>query len=94
MELWPSGLHEHDQDAEQSDGSSAVIGLSLRLHYETILVDRVGRLQLPRETLERVPFNGRAQVRIANYHVELWPMSVESNMPEQAGQHAGRKDEK
>ncbi len=94
VELWPSGLHEHDQDAEQSDGSSAVIGLSLRLHYETILVDRVGRLQLPRETLERVPFNGRAQVRIASYHVELWPMSVESNMPEQAGQHAGRKDEK
>jgi ABC-type lipoprotein export system ATPase subunit len=93
VELWPSGLHEHDQDAEQSDGSSAVIGLSLRLHYETILVDRVGRLQLPREALERVPFNGRAQVRIASYHVELWPMSVESNIPEQAGQHAGRKDE-
>ena len=64
------------------------------MDYETILVDRVGRLQLPREVLERIPFNGRAQVRIASYHVELWPMSVESNIPEQAGQHAGRKDEK
>jgi ABC-type lipoprotein export system ATPase subunit len=70
VELWPSGLHE---DAEQSDGSSAVIGLSLRSHYETILVDRVGRLQLPRAALELIPFNGRAEVRLASYHVELWP---------------------
>src|SRR6266851_4017200 len=84
VELWPSGLHEHDQDAEQSDGSSAVIGLSLRLHYETILVDRVGRLQLPREALERISFNGRADVRIASYRIELWPAGVASGI--QAGQ--------
>jgi ABC-type lipoprotein export system ATPase subunit len=73
VELWPSGLHE---DAEKSDGGSAVIGLSLRSHYETILVDRVGRLQLPRAALELIPFNGRAEVRLASYHVELWPTSM------------------
>jgi len=54
--------------------------LSLRSHYETILVDRAGRLQLPRETFEHIPFNGRAAVRIASYHVELWPVSIESSI--------------
>jgi ABC-type lipoprotein export system ATPase subunit len=73
VEIWPSGLHEHDQE-EHVNGSSAVIGLSLRSHYETILVDRVGRLQLPKEAIERIPFNGHAHVRIASYHIELWPL--------------------
>ena len=86
VELWPFGLHE---DAGQSTGGSAVIGLSLRSHYETILVDRVGRLQLPYEALERIPFNGRAEVRFASYHVELWPAGAALNVPEQSG----RKDE-
>lgn len=76
VEIRPFDLHEQDQDGEQNDGSSAVIGLSLRSHYETILVDRVGRLQLPREMLERIPFNGRADVRIASYRIELWPSGV------------------
>jgi len=86
VELWPSGLHE---DAGQSTGGSAVIGLSLHTHYETILVDRVGRLQLPHEALERIPFNGRAEVRIASFHVELWPAGAALNVPEQSR----RKDE-
>jgi ABC-type lipoprotein export system ATPase subunit len=85
VELWPSGLH---QDVGQSTEGSAVIGLSLHSHYETILVDRVGRLQLPHEALERIPFNGRAEVRIASYHIELWPLSIALNVPEQSG----RKD--
>jgi len=82
VELRPYGPHEHGQDGEQSDGGSTVIGLSLRSHYETILVDRVGRLQLPREVLEHIPFNGRAGVRIASYRIELWPVSIESSISE------------
>jgi ABC-type lipoprotein export system ATPase subunit len=84
VEIRPFGLHEHNQDGEQNDGGSTVIGLSLRSHYETILVDRVGRLQLPREALERISFNGRADVRIASYRIELWPAGVASGI--QAGQ--------
>src|SRR5713101_8160441 len=84
VEIRPFGLHEHNQDGEQNDGGSTVIGLSLRSHYETILVDRVGRLQLPREALERISFNGRADVRIASYRIELWPTGVASGI--QAGQ--------
>lgn len=93
-ELWPSGLHEHGEDGEHSDGGSTVIGLSLRSHYETILVDRLGRLQLPREALERIPFNGRANVRIASYHVELWPVGVESNISERSERRISRKEDR
>lgn len=59
--------------------ASAVIGLSRETHQESILIDRAGRLQLPKEAVERIPFNGRAEVRIANDHVEIWPLTVETN---------------
>jgi hypothetical protein len=56
--------------------SSAVIGLSHETHRESILIDRVGRLQLPKEALDTIPFNGRAEVRIIDDHVELWPIGA------------------
>lgn len=55
--------------------SSAVIGLSTRTHQESILIDRTGRLQLPKEAIESIPFYGRAEVRIIAGHVELWPLT-------------------
>ncbi|MBX5450381.1 ABC transporter ATP-binding protein [Thermogemmatispora sp.] len=54
--------------------ASAVIALPSATHRESVLIDRVGRLQLPKEALERIPFHGRAEVVIANDHVELWPV--------------------
>ncbi len=54
--------------------ASAIIGLPSETHRESVLIDRVGRLQLPKEALESLPFNGRAEVRIVNDHVELWPL--------------------
>ncbi|HVB21379.1 MAG TPA: ABC transporter ATP-binding protein [Ktedonobacteraceae bacterium] len=59
---------------EQLLARSAVIGLSSETHRESVLIDRVGRLQLPKEALESFPFHGRAEVRIAEDHVELWPI--------------------
>ncbi len=53
--------------------ASAVIGLSARTHRESVLIDRAGRLQMPRDILEHLPFNGRADVRLVDDHVELWP---------------------
>ena len=58
-------------DADQR--ASAVIGLAYETHEESILVDRVGRLQLPKEALDHLPFHGRANVRIFEDHVEIWP---------------------
>ncbi|MBX5455419.1 MAG: ABC transporter ATP-binding protein [Thermogemmatispora sp.] len=54
--------------------ASAVIALPSKTHRESVLIDRVGRLQLPKEALERIPFHGRAEIVIANDHVELWPV--------------------
>jgi ABC-type lipoprotein export system ATPase subunit len=59
--------------------ASAIIGLSSRTHRETLLIDRVGRLQLPKDILESIPFNGRAEVRMVDGHVELWPITTETN---------------
>ena len=69
IELWSPG-----QIDEQHEGHSTAIGLSLREHDETILVDRTGRLQLPHNVLDRIPFKGRARVGIAGEHIELWPI--------------------
>jgi ABC-type lipoprotein export system ATPase subunit len=57
--------------------ASAIIGLPGETHVESVLIDRVGRLQLPKEAIETIPFNGRALVRIESDHVELWPLSAE-----------------
>ncbi len=56
--------------------ASAVIGLSNETHRESVLIDRVGRLQLPKEALDGIDFQGRAEVRILDDHVELWPQGV------------------
>jgi ABC-type lipoprotein export system ATPase subunit len=58
----------------QTATSSAIIGLPGETHLESVLIDRVGRLQLPKEAIETLPFNGRALVRVASDHVELWPL--------------------
>ncbi|HEY0756993.1 MAG TPA: ABC transporter ATP-binding protein [Ktedonobacteraceae bacterium] len=69
-----------EEPLETLDGhaarASAIIGLSSETHRESILIDRVGRLQLPKEALEGLDFQGRAEVRILDDHVELWPLEV------------------
>lgn len=53
---------------------SAVIGLSSETHREALVIDRAGRLQLPRAMVHSVDFDGRAEVRDAGDHLELWPL--------------------
>jgi ABC-type lipoprotein export system ATPase subunit len=62
--------------SEHTLASSAVIGLPSETHRESVLIDRTGRLQLPKEALERISYNGRAEIRIVNDHVELWPLGT------------------
>ncbi len=62
--------------AFETKTSSAIIGLPGETHLESVLIDRVGRLQLPKDAIETIPFNGRALVRIENDHVELWPVGT------------------
>jgi ABC-type lipoprotein export system ATPase subunit len=63
----------------QASAASAIIGLSSSTHRESILIDRVGRLQLPKEALEVYPFHGRAEVRFADGHIQLWPLNYTAN---------------
>jgi putative ABC transport system ATP-binding protein len=70
-------------------GASAVIGLPGETHREVVLIDRVGRLQLPAEAIERIAFGGRADVRILADHVELWPAHVSATAAEGNGNGAG-----
>lgn len=65
--------------ADHMPTSSTIIGLPSETHRESVLIDRAGRLQLPKDAIERIPFNGRAEVRIIGDHVELWPLTAESN---------------
>ncbi|HLH62589.1 MAG TPA: ABC transporter ATP-binding protein [Ktedonobacteraceae bacterium] len=75
VELWPIDTLDDSRNDAASAGKSAVIGLSLHTHRESILVDHAGRLQLPREALERIPFHGRARVQVIDNHIELWPLT-------------------
>ena len=68
-----------DSIAEHMSTASAIIGLPSETHRESVLIDRAGRLQLPKDALERIPFHGRAEVRIVGDHVELWPLQAEGN---------------
>ncbi|HEX8995981.1 MAG TPA: ABC transporter ATP-binding protein [Ktedonobacterales bacterium] len=70
--------------ADGATAASAVIGLPSETHRESVLIDRVGRLQLPHEAITRVPFNGRADVRILDDHVEIWPAEDAATIPESA----------
>jgi ABC-type lipoprotein export system ATPase subunit len=67
---------------------SAVIGLSAQTHRESVVIDRAGRLQLPEEVLKSLAFHGRAEVRMANDHVEIWPILNEANGDEANQQQA------
>lgn len=59
--------------APHAAGASAIIGLPRETHRESVVIDRVGRLQLPKEAIDRIAYRGRADVRILADHVELWP---------------------
>ncbi|MEO7003106.1 MAG: ABC transporter ATP-binding protein [Ktedonobacterales bacterium] len=46
---------------------------------ETVIIDNVGRLQIPRPLLEAISFAGRARVHLADDHLELWPAGTAPN---------------
>src|SRR2546421_5933903 len=71
---------------DAAQGASAIIGLSGETHQESIFIDRVGILQLPAEAMEQVALRGRADVRIAGEHVELWPSGLHEH--DEDGEHS------
>jgi ABC-type lipoprotein export system ATPase subunit len=58
-------------------GAYAEAGLAPSLevmHHEAVIIDKVGRLQIPAHFLEALPFQGRAEIRLADGHLEIWPV--------------------
>ena len=46
---------------------------------ETVIIDSVGRLQIPRALLDALHFGGRARVHLADGHIQLWPAGNVAN---------------
>ncbi|MGZ3639639.1 MAG: ABC transporter ATP-binding protein [Ktedonobacterales bacterium] len=67
-----------------ADGGSTIVGLPTHTHRESVLVDRAGWLQLPEAAITRIAFAGRAEVRVAHDHVELWPVGAAATHAEEA----------
>jgi ABC-type lipoprotein export system ATPase subunit len=84
IEIRPTGARAETLPWTPSGGTSSIIGLSLDSHRELVLVDRAGRLQLPKEALELIPVNGRAEVQVVGDRVILWPFVASENEPQQA----------
>ena len=85
-----------EAEREYTPLPSAVNGLPSQTHRESVLIDRVGRLQLPKEALESIAFHGRAEVRILDDHVEIWPVgsgnSAQSNGTTQNGEQTMQEE--
>jgi ABC-type lipoprotein export system ATPase subunit len=64
-----------DRSVAIRDGrtSTEVVHAADEAAEETVIIDQVGRLQVPRALLEALPFGGRARVHLAGDHIELWP---------------------
>ncbi len=62
-----------DRSIAIRDGRTSTEVVHAEAAEETVIIDGVGRLQIPKPVLEALPFGGRARVHLAGDHVELWP---------------------
>ena len=59
----------------------AVSSFKFRILYdEFVVLDNAGRLQLPREYMDKLRLKGRVRVLLAEDHITIWP--EESNQGE------------
>ena len=65
-----------DRSVAIRDGRTSTEVVHAEAAEETVIIDGVGRLQIPRAALDAVHFGGRARVHVAEDHVELWPAAA------------------
>lgn len=80
----PAVAQAMDRSVAIRDGRTSTEVVHAETAEETVIIDRVGRLQIPRAMLEALPFGGRARVHLADGHLELWPAGP-SGQPGQSG---------
>jgi ABC-type lipoprotein export system ATPase subunit len=77
--------HDHvvaesmDRSVAIRDGRTSTEVVHAEEAEETVIIDSVGRLQIPRPLLEAIDFGGRARVHLAEGHIELWPAGARSS---------------
>jgi ABC-type lipoprotein export system ATPase subunit len=62
-----------DRSVAIRDGRTSTEVLHGEAAEEMVIIDGVGRLQIPKPLLESLPFGGRARVHMADGHLEVWP---------------------
>jgi ABC-type lipoprotein export system ATPase subunit len=62
-----------DRSVAIRDGRTSTEVVHAEEAEETVIIDSVGRLQIPKALLKSLAFNGRARVHFAGDHLELWP---------------------
>jgi ABC-type lipoprotein export system ATPase subunit len=78
--------HDHmvaqamDRSVAIRDGRTSTEVVHAEEAEETVIIDSVGRLQIPKQLLESLDFNGRARVHFAADHLELWPPSAPATL--------------
>ncbi len=65
-----------DRSVAIRDGRTSTEVVHDEAAEETVIIDGVGRLQIPRPALDAINFGGRARVHLAGDHVELWPANT------------------
>jgi ABC-type lipoprotein export system ATPase subunit len=70
-----------DRSVAIRDGRTSTEVLHGEAAEETVIIDSVGRLQIPKALLEALAFGGRARVHLADGHLELWPAGVNGATP-------------
>ena len=70
-----------DRSVAIRDGRTSTEVLHGEAAEETVIIDGVGRLQIPKALLEALAFGGRARVHLADGHLELWPAGVNGATP-------------
>ncbi len=62
-----------------ADEVLTVSGLPANNHQDLLVVDHVGRLQLPRDVMHELSIQGLVELRRAGDHVEIWPFHQDGN---------------
>jgi ABC-type lipoprotein export system ATPase subunit len=93
----PMVAESMDRSVAIRDGRTSTEVLHGEAAEETVIIDGVGRLQIPKALLEALAFGGRARVHLADNHLELWPAGVNGAWPaagkQAREQRGGERDE-
>ena len=74
-----------DRSVAIRDGRTSTEVVHSEAAEETVIIDGVGRLQIPRPALDAINFGGRARVHLAGDDIELWPAG---SFPEGGAAHS------